>query len=468
MAVRRIFSKRNYQLILKNSFNPLVLTPRRSVMNLIDNDIPRGYFFTANSGDGTTSNGKHTTIKDTLADLKLQLARDMGVDHAFKPVLTNRLQLADNLPKSQEELPKRSMQDSYIAAVIPLANNVGLQEKYTTFLGSVRLGRLLEDMDIFAVIVARKHIYNPKLPKDALFPQTLVTVLVDRIDFTDYQPKPNKDIKISGHVSWCGRSTLEVVVWLEQFEDGEWQRITRALFLLAARDPTNSYATPVNAIEPANERERHILSGGEQRKKRRLDIDTTLVTKKIPSDEEQKIIHGIYTKMADPNNVAGVVHSLPYGSVWMKDSCISNVVLAQPEDRNLHNTVFGGFIMRHATELSWILGYMHCKYRPRTKHVSDISFKQPIAVNSLIRMHASVVFSYKNYIQNLVVVEVYNPVTGKSSTTNSFHLTLEAPDIVPEVVPVTYHEAMLYVDGRRRFFNSISNIPITGKIKPKL
>lgn len=74
----------------------------------------------------------------------------MGVDHPFKPFVKDREHLAKYLPKSQEEMPKRSMQDSYIAASIPLSQNIALQEKYVTFLGSVRLGRLMEDMDIFA------------------------------------------------------------------------------------------------------------------------------------------------------------------------------------------------------------------------------------------------------------------------------------------------------------------------------
>jgi hypothetical protein len=43
-----------------------------------------------------------------------------------------------------------SVQDSFAHAIIPLKDDVALQEKYVTFKGYVRLGRLLEDMDIFA------------------------------------------------------------------------------------------------------------------------------------------------------------------------------------------------------------------------------------------------------------------------------------------------------------------------------
>lgn len=42
------------------------------------------------------------------------------------------------------------MQDSFTSAIIPLSCDKALQDKYVTFLGHVRLGRLMEDMDLFA------------------------------------------------------------------------------------------------------------------------------------------------------------------------------------------------------------------------------------------------------------------------------------------------------------------------------
>lgn len=439
-------------------------------MSLLHDGLPHsGYQFSkAFSSKATLKQLGPDDIKVTLNDLKLELARDMGVDHPWKPKLENREELVWLLPKSQEELPPRSMQDSFIAAKIPLSTDVALQEKYTTFLGSVRLGRLIEDMDIFTVIVARKHISNPNLPKDAKFPQTLVTVLVDRIDFTDYAPKVNKDLKISGHVSWVGKTSLEVVVWLEQFSDTDWKRITRALFLVAARDPTNKYATFVNSLKPADDREKDIFGGGESRRKARSVGAKDHVSKTLPTVEEQKLIHNIYTRTTDPKDISTVHQILPPKSAWMSNSKISSVILAFPEDRNLHNTVFGGFIMRQATELSWILACIYCKKRPRTRSLSDVAFKAPIAVHSLIRMHATVVYTHKNFIQNLVFAEVFDPLIGETSTTNTFHITLEAPEIVPEVLPLTYQESMLYIDGARHFHKWDGANPTKDLAKSKL
>lgn len=66
-----------------------------------------------------------------------------------------------------------------------------------------------------------------------------------------------------GHVSWVGRSSVEVVVWLEQKIVGKWRKLTRALFLMACRNATNTSASIVNPLIPANEEEKRIYAGGE-------------------------------------------------------------------------------------------------------------------------------------------------------------------------------------------------------------
>lgn len=107
--------------------------------------------------------------------------------------------------------------------------------------------------------------------------------------------------------------------------------------------------------------------------------------------------------------------------------------------------------MRQAEELSWVLSYMFSKYRPVLKSISNIHFQRPISVSSLIQMYAHVVYTKMNYIQVTTYVETYNPITGKNDTTNTLHFTFQVPEVVNEVVPNSYDEAMMYIDGRRHF-----------------
>ena len=77
------------------------------------------------------------------------------------------------------------IQDSYDTAIIPLSSDLAMREKYMTFHNSVRIGRLLEDLDIFAVCLCYRHIKNPKQVEGLPSPYSIVTALVDQIDISE-------------------------------------------------------------------------------------------------------------------------------------------------------------------------------------------------------------------------------------------------------------------------------------------
>lgn len=81
--------------------------------------------------------------------MKHKIAKSLGIQLAYTPIPQSREHLLKYAPAASE-LPPRTMQDSFTSALIPLSKDQSLQDKYVTFLGSVRLGRLMEDMDLFA------------------------------------------------------------------------------------------------------------------------------------------------------------------------------------------------------------------------------------------------------------------------------------------------------------------------------
>lgn len=76
-----------------------------------------------------------------------------------------------------------------------------------------------------------------------------------------------------------------------------------------------------------------------------------------PNDYEQKLIHNMFSKTIDLKNKTFNARHLPADAVWMENAIMLNNIFSHPEDRNAHNTVFGGFLMRHALEISWALGH---------------------------------------------------------------------------------------------------------------
>lgn len=207
--------------------------------------------------------------------------------------------------------------------------------------------------------MVHQHLKVEHLDPNVPLPYTFVTILVDKISFTDFLPKHDRDIRLSGHVSWVGKSSVEVVVWLEQESNGQWCKITRAVFLMASRNATNTMGLMINPLVPATDEERQIYSGGEARKKRRLEIQNKSIFTHVPNANEQTLVHGLLIKTIDKKNQKMNARILPAGAVWMEDADLSNIIFSHPEDRNAHNTVFGGFLMRHALELSWALAHQY-------------------------------------------------------------------------------------------------------------
>lgn len=121
--------------------------------------------------------------------MKTEIGKKLGIEQHWSVLPKSREHLMQYEPKSIEDLPPRSMQDSFTSAIIPLSTDLSIRDKYITFLGSVRLGRLMEDMDLFAVWVLHKHVKLPNLDPSTPLPYTFVTLLVDQISFTDIQPK---------------------------------------------------------------------------------------------------------------------------------------------------------------------------------------------------------------------------------------------------------------------------------------
>lgn len=121
--------------------------------------------------------------------MKTEVIKKLGIEWHWSPLQQKREHLSQYEPKTIDELPPRSMQDSFTSAIIPLSSDLAIRDKYVTFMGSVRLGRLMEDMDLFAVWVLHQHVKLPNLDPSIPLPYTFVTLLVDQIAFTDVVPK---------------------------------------------------------------------------------------------------------------------------------------------------------------------------------------------------------------------------------------------------------------------------------------
>lgn len=393
----------------------------------------------------------------------------LGLQQGYHPIVSSREHLSKFVPVSQDVLPARTMKDSFTSALLPITTDKLLKDKYVGYMGNIRVGRLQEDMDLFAVWVVHNHTYLPDLPEGTPLPYTFVTILVDKIDFTDVIPHYKADIRLNGHVSWVGKSSVEAIVWLEQKVNNEWLTICKSIFLLACRDPTNTKAAPINPLLIGTEEERQLNNEGVKRHQRRMQMQKDDLLKVEPNDYEQRLIHDLFVKSVDLNSKTFNKRILPANYVWMEEAEMTNIIFSHPEDRNAHNKIFGGFLMRNAYELSYALALSFCKRRPKIEHITDISFHQPVEVSSLIHMQAHVIYTEVNYMEIVVIADVVDHTTKEGKTTNSFYYTYSTHERVAKVMPKTYYEAIWYLDGRRKFryamgLDGVNDVKVLNKL----
>lgn len=139
----------------------------------------------------------------------------------------------DNVP--HHELTPRTMADSYCEQNLRFASQPELFEKYTNTSGGIRTGKLMEHLDSLAGSIAYKHMLGPVEeignPVDLGF--YLVTASVDRCVSLGHPVYPNiswthafrldmlaylspvRDLRLSGHVIYVGKSSMEVAVRME-------------------------------------------------------------------------------------------------------------------------------------------------------------------------------------------------------------------------------------------------------------
>ena len=91
-----------------------------------------------------------------ISYLRDKLKEIVGSAKQFSEGFENRESLLDLLPKSQQELPAKSIKQGLQVAWLKLSDPV-VREKYVNFMTNVRLGRILEDLDTFAVWTSFMH-----------------------------------------------------------------------------------------------------------------------------------------------------------------------------------------------------------------------------------------------------------------------------------------------------------------------
>lgn len=389
----------------------------------------------------------------TLADIKKKLAEKMDQSTGFERKSQEKTALYELLPTSQEELPERTMDDSYDECLVALSKGGKMQNRYATVKGYVRVGRILEDMDMLAVWLCLKFIKNPKSEHSKITPYTIVTIRVDDISFEWERPRVWNDLRLSGHVVWSGKTSMEARI-LVHFLDGKvWKPYTKAYFVMAARNAATGRGAFVNKLSPKKDFEQEQWERALARKKRRQIEATVSLLKNPPKAEEQQMIFEKFMRTVDMTSITENLgkRRLPENNVWIIDTKSSTEIHPHPEFRNHHNTFFGGTLMRLANEIAWQTAYAFAGERPQLVFISKVEFRVPVPLDSFLKYTAVVTHTDQHYACVTVFSEIKELTDFKTKITNSFHLIYTFRSPKRQLLPSSYTEALLHVQSIRYF-----------------
>ncbi|GMJ08522.1 hypothetical protein like AT2G30720 [Hibiscus trionum] len=354
----------------------------------------------------------------------------------------------DETQDSQTELVAKTPSMSRTSIAYNFSSDYILREQYRNPWDEMRMGKLLEDLDALAGTISYKHCRNDD---GATRPILLVTASVDkmvlkkpiRVDF---------DLKISGAVTWVGRSSMEIQLEVIQSTPDSQDPLDSialaANFTFVARDSKTGKSAPLNQILPETEHEKSLWREAEERNKMRKQKKAA--QKKDVDNRDEDRLNAL---LAEGRVLCDMPALADRDSILIRDTCHENSLMCQPQQRNIHGRIFGGFLMRKASELAFSNAYAFAGAAPCFIEVDHVDFFKPVDVGNFLRFKSCVLYTeLENPMKPLINVEVVAHVTRpelrSSEVSNKFYFTFTVrPEAMKEelrirnVVPATEEEA---------------------------
>eukprot|EP00253_Pinus_taeda_P002692 PITA_02692 len=319
----------------------------------------------------------NSTVTNALWQVRLSILEKHVLNFSLRP------------PQSQWPVaPKtKSPSHSRTSILYNFSSDHILREQYRDPYNEVRIGKLLEDLDALAGTIALKHCSDyDHTPR----PLLLVTASLDKMVLK----KPirvDTDLKVVGAVTWVGRSSIEIQMIITELSGGDTGSgdsvalITN--FTFVSRDLRTGKSTLVNRLVPQTDTEKALLAEGEERDVRRKKERQ----RRGKEFEERNRLHGdgngdgerVEALMREGRVLCDMPAALAdRDSILIKDTSLVNALVCQPQERNLHGRIFGGFLMHRAFELAFSTCYAFVGRAPIFLKVDRVDFLRPVSNTS--------------------------------------------------------------------------------------
>jgi acyl-CoA hydrolase len=322
--------------------------------------------------------------------------------------------------------------DTRYLFVLPFSTDQMLSRRFrerdVEIVGNIRFGKILETLDKVAENTALAYVLR-------FYPEArVVTAAIDSIVLRN-PADAKRDMVFSAKINHVGRSSLEVGIRIECLGEGS-SHLASCYFTMVARstDSGETKSLTLPQLQYSEELDLKRFNNAELRRQTYRDslakaeqmpsLDEYLLLKKLHREQEQEEFNGIRS-----------------GDLVVESTC-----RAYPDQENVPNTIFGGYLIRKAYELAELAAEMVAPDRAVPCQVNRINFNQPVLMGDQLKFTARVVYTGKTTISVQCDIRRFGRSAGDKALSNSCLFTFRNvdremnPQPVPFIYPVTYAE----------------------------
>jgi acyl-CoA hydrolase len=335
--------------------------------------------------------------------------------------------------------------------VFPLSTDLELRRRFMVVKepipGNLRFGVLLEVLDEVAGGAALEYVRS-SFPSGHVVTAALDEVVVRNVaDVTS-------DVRCRARINHVGRTSMEVGVRVESSPDGE--HLASCYFTMAARGREGGVerGLVLPRLDLADEAERRREARAASR--RAASLAEAEKAMEPPTREEFLLIAELYREQEQPGFSGPLVRDL-VAETWERTF---------PDQDNPWDTIFGGYIMRRAYELSVTCAERVAPLRPIAAAVNRINFFRPVHIGDKLHLTSRVVYTAGPIVCVETSIERQSRDRAVRALSNSCLFTFVnvdaqlVPQDVPPVYPSSHAEERRYLAARR---NVASLAARTGK-----
>lgn len=302
--------------------------------------------------------------------------------------------------------------------------------------GNLRFGLLLEVLDQLAGEAAVA--YAPPSGPGA----RIVTAALDEI-VVRHVADVSRDVRCQARINHVGRTSMEVGIRVESA--GEPSHLASCYFTMVARQGEGAAerGAAVPPLEPADDQERNRAARAVARREaHRREAESVF---EPPTREEHLHIAGLYRAQEAPGFSGRLARHLAI-ETWER---------TYPEQDNPWKTIFGGYLMRRAYELSSLCADLVASHRPLVAAVNRIRFIRPVQIGDKLHLTSRVVYTAGPIICVEASIERLSRDRTARALSNSCLFTFVnvdgalVPHDAPPIYPGSHAEEARYLAARR-------------------